>query len=196
MLIALIVVHLQAVLVPLWLALRCRGLQLTSGFICFALASFAEMVDHTTTDWIYVNHNSFFNGVFYGALASGLALLTAAVSHSRRWRLPLLLLAVAAIAAYPLAGKSEAIALQSLLLILMLRQWWLRFADPRLWLYALFGVVLTTGFGALLVSSGDLLWHLFIGPCGCLSVLALGWVLQRGSQDSAQGHRFVDSSWI
>lgn len=192
MLIALIVVHVQAVLVPLWVALRCRGWLFTSGFICFALASLAEMVDHTSTDWIYVNHNSFFNGVFYGALSTGLALLTAAVSRSRRWRLPLLLLTLAALVAYPLFGKSVSIALQSLLLILMLRQWWLRFADPRLWLYALFGVVLTTGLGALLVSSGDWLWHLFIGPCGSLSVLALAWVLQRGSQEVAQGHRAVD----
>ena len=192
MLIALIVVHIQAVLVPLWVALRCRGWLYTSGFICFALASLAEMVDHTSTDWIYVNHNSFFNGVFYGALSTGLALLTAAVSRSRRWRVPLLLLTLAALAAYPLFGKSVSIALQSLLLILMLRQWWLRFADPRLWLYALFGVVLTTGLGALLVSSGDWLWHLFIGPCGSLSVLALAWVLQRGSQEVAQGLRVVD----
>lgn len=192
MLIALIVVHIQAVLVPLWVALRCRGWLFTSGFICFALASLAEMVDHTSTDWIYVNHNSFFNGVFYGALSTGLALLTAAVSRSRRWRLPLLSLTLAALVAYPLFGKSVSIALQSLLLILMLRQWWLRFADPRLWLYALFGVVLTTGLGALLVSSGDWLWHLFIGPCGSLSVLALAWVLQRGSQEVAQGLRVVD----
>jgi len=182
MLIALIVVHLQAVLVPLWVALRCQSWLLKAGFVCFALASLAEMVDHTSTNWIYVNHNSFFNGVFYGALATGLALLTAAVSQSRHWRLPLLLLTMAAVAAYPFAGKSVAIALQSLLLILMLRQWWRRFADPRLWLYILFGVVLTTGLGALLIRSSEPLWHLLIGPCGSLSVLALGWVLQRGSQ--------------
>ena len=182
MVIALILVHLQAVVVPLWVALRCRTRLLRAGFSCFALASLAEMVDHTTTAWIYVNRISVFNGVFYGALAAGLALLTAAVSRSSRWRLPLLLLALAAFAAYPLAGKGMAIALQSLLLILMLRQWWRCFADPRLWLYPLFGVVLTTGFGALLTSSGDPLWHLLIGPCGSLSVLALGWVLQRGSK--------------
>ena len=80
MVIALILVHLQAVLVPLWVALRCRGRLLRAGFSCFALASLAEMVDHTTTDWIYVNRISLFNGVFYGALAAGLALLTAAVT--------------------------------------------------------------------------------------------------------------------
>ena len=109
------------------------------------------MVDHTSTDWIYVNHSSFFNGVFYGALTTGLALITAAMSSSRSWRLPLLLVTFAALAAYPLAGKSVAIVLQSVLLVLMLRQWWRCFADPRLLLYVLFGVVLTTGLGALLV---------------------------------------------
>ena len=56
---ALVVVHLQAVLVPLWVAMRCRGLWLKSGFVYFSLASLAEMVDQTTTDLVYVNHNSF-----------------------------------------------------------------------------------------------------------------------------------------
>ena len=179
MLIALVVMHLQAVLVALGVALRCRGWLLKAGFCCFALASLAEMVDHTTTDWVYVNHNSFFNGVFYGALSTGLALLTAGVSRSRSWRLTLLLITTAALAAYPLIGKSVAISLQSLLLVLMLCQWWRRFADPRLWLYVLFGVVLTTGMGILLVGSGDPIWHLFIGPCGSLSVISLGWALKR-----------------
>ena len=145
----------------------------------FALASLAEMVDHTNTNWVYVNHNSFFNGVFYGALSAGLALLTASVSHSRSWRLSLLLITIATLAAYPIGGKSFAISLQSLLLVLMLCQWWRCFADPRLWLYVLFGVVLTTGMGILLVESGDPVWHLFIGPCGSLSVISLGWVLKR-----------------
>ena len=166
MLIALVVVHLQAVLVPLWVAMRCRGWWLKSGFVCFSLASLAEMVDHTTTDWVYVNHNSFFNGVFYGALATGLALLTAAVSRSRSWRLTLLLITMAALVAYPLAGKLIAIGLQSLLLVLMLCQWWRRFADPRLWLYVLFGVVLITsclGVMNLLVPS--------LGLCGLTGVL-------------------------
>ena len=111
MLLALVVVHLQAVLIPLWVAMRCRGWWLKSGFVCFSLASLAEMVDHTNTDWLYVNHNSFFNGVCYGALATGLALLTAAVSPSRSLRLMLLLLTIAALVAYPLAGKSIAIGL-------------------------------------------------------------------------------------
>ena len=97
MLVALVAVHLQAVLVPLWVAMHCRGWWLKSGFVCFSLASLAEMVDHTTTDWVYVNHNSFFNGVFYRALTTGLALLTAAVSRSRSWQLTLLLITTAAL---------------------------------------------------------------------------------------------------
>ena len=183
MLVALVAVHLQAVLVPLWVAIRCRGWGLRSGFMSFALASLAEMVDHTNTDWVYVNHNSFFNGVFYGALSAGLALLTVSVSHSRSWRLSLLLITIATLAAYPIGGKSAAISLQSLLLVLMLCQWWRCFTDPRLWLYVLFGVVLTTGMGILLVGSGDPIWHLFIGPCGSLSVISLGWILKRRSQE-------------
>ena len=66
---ALVVVNLQAVLVPLWVAMRCRGWWLKSGYVYFSLASLAEMIDQTTTDLVYVNHNNIFNGVFYGALA-------------------------------------------------------------------------------------------------------------------------------
>ena len=111
MLVALVAVHLQAVLVPLWVAMHCRGWWLKSGFVCFSLASLAEMVDHTTTDWVYVNHNSFFNGVFYGALATGLALLTAAVSRSRSWRLTLLLITMA------VTGVEEQISIKPMLSI-------------------------------------------------------------------------------
>ena len=119
MLVALVAVHLQAVLVPQWMAMRCSGWWFKSGFVCFSLACLAEMVDHTTTDWVYVNHNSFFNGVFYGALSTGLAPLTAGVSRSRSWRLMLLLITTATLAAYPLVGKSVAISLQSLILSLI-----------------------------------------------------------------------------
>ena len=62
MVMALILVHLQAVLVPLWVGLRCRERLLRAGFCCFAVASLAEMVDHITTAWIYVNRISVFNG--------------------------------------------------------------------------------------------------------------------------------------
>jgi hypothetical protein len=64
----------------------------------------------------------------------------------------------------------------------MLHLWWRTFHDRRLWLYPLFTVGLTTTFGALLNSSGDQIWHLFIGPAGSLSLLVLWAVLRRAEQ--------------
>ncbi|GCE65748.1 hypothetical protein OMCYN_01694 [cyanobiont of Ornithocercus magnificus] len=179
MLFLLLAVHLQAVLVALVIASRCKLPILSAGFICFALASLFEIIDHTQTDWIYVNRISLSNGLFYGALAAGLALLTAAVSVSRLWRATLLLLTLMTELAYALAGKGVTIALQSVLLVLFLRQWWYHFRDPYLWWYSLFGICLVTAFGTLLSISGDQFWHLFIGPCGSVSLLLLLWVLQR-----------------
>jgi hypothetical protein len=51
--------------------------------------------------------------------------------------------------------------------------WWRSFGDRRLWLYPLFTVGLTTLFGALLNTSGDQIWHLFIGQSDSLSLLVL-----------------------
>ena len=152
---------------------------LSAGFICFALASLFGIIDHTQTDWIYVDRISLGNGLSYGALAASLALLTAAVSTSRLWQVVLLLLTLMAELAYPLAGKGAAIALQSVLLVLFLRQWWHRFRDLHLWWYPFFGACLTTAFGALLRISGNQFWYLFIEPCASTSLLSLVWVLQR-----------------
>ena len=192
----LVVAHLQAVAVAATLAwaasrrLPHLGARLapgaipllSAGFACFSLAALAETLDHTTTRWLYVNHTSSWNGLFFSALAAGIALLAAAVSTNRGLRALLLALVLAGAAGYAAFGKGAAIASQSLLLLVMLRLWWRSFHDPLLWLYPLFTVGLTTLFGALLNASGDQLWHLFIGPAGSLSLLVLHAILRRAAQ--------------
>ena len=158
--------------------LACLGL----AFAAFGLAALAETLDHTTTRWLYVNHTSPWNALFFSALAAGIALLSAALSASRRLRALLIALVLAGAAGYAAFGKGAAIASQTLLLLVMLRLWWRRFGDRRLWLYPLFTVGLTTLFGALLNASGDQIWHLFIGPAGSLSLLVLWAVLRRAEQ--------------
>lgn len=152
---------------------------LSAGFACFSLAALAETLDHTTTRWLYVNHTSHWNGLFFTGLAAGIGLLAAALARSPRWRLAVLVLVPLSAAGYALAGKGPAIAAQTLALLGMLHLWWRTFHDRRLWLYPLFTVGLTTTFGALLNSSGDQIWHLFIGPAGSLSLLLLWSILQR-----------------
>jgi hypothetical protein len=163
----LVLAHLQAIVVAWALALASgRGLprlreRLPAGggtclglaFAAFglaALAALAETLDHTTTRWLYVNHTSPWNALFFSALAAGIALVSAAIAS------------------------------QTLLLLVMLRLWWRSFGDRWLWLYPLFTVGLTTLFGALLNASGNQIWHLLhrssrlAQPAGALGRVAAG----------------------
>ena len=191
--IVLLLAHLQAVLIP-----ACITYQITSrkskfrlvlpdggvsllrfGFICFSVAALSEMVDHSGTDWIYVNHLSGWNGLFYAALAAGLASMTSAVTGKKQFRILFYLMVVAGVFAYLLLGKGVTISIQSILTIVFLVQWWKQFRDPLLWVYPLCGVVLTAIFGAMLTSSGDELWHLFIGPAGSIGLIVIWIILNR-----------------
>jgi len=149
------------------------------GFTCFSMAAFAEMLDHTETNWIYINRLSGWNGLFYAGLAGGLASLTASVTANKTLRVLLYALVIAGIAAYPLLGKGITISLQSIITIIFLAQWWNRFHDPLLWIYPICGVVLTTVFGGMLSASGDQIWHVFIGPVGSISLVTLWVILNR-----------------
>jgi hypothetical protein len=86
--------------------LACLGL----AFAAFGLAALAETLDHTTTRWLYVNHTSPWNALFFSALAAGIALLSAALSASRRLRALLIALVLAGAAGYAAFGKGAAIA--------------------------------------------------------------------------------------
>lgn len=207
-LILLVIAHLQAVALAWGLALLAgRGLprlrrrlppganrRLMLAFGCYGLAALAESLDHTRTDWVYVNQLSLWNGVFFAALASGLALLAAAVRGGRRLHGLLLALVVASCLGYASVGKAGPIAAQVLLLAVMLQLWWRCFRDWRLWLYPLFTVGLTTLFGALLNSSGDQIWHLFIGPSGSLSLLLL-WLILRRAELRMEADREDKDRW-
>ena len=99
-LVVLLVAHVQAVLIPAWIASRISirkstlrsalpdgGIPLLLlGFACFSIAAFAEMLDHTETSWIYVNRLSGWNGLFYAGLAGGLASLAASVTANKTLR--------------------------------------------------------------------------------------------------------------
>ena len=194
--VVLLLAHLQAVLIPAWIASRISSRKSTLravlpnggisllliGFICFSMAAFAEMLDHTETNWIYINRLSGWNGLFYAGLAGGLASLTASVTANKTLRVLLYALVIAGIAAYPLLGKGITISLQSIITIIFLAQWWNRFHDPLLWIYPICGVVLTTVFGGMLSASGDQIWHVFIGPVGSISLVTLWIILNRADR--------------
>ena len=188
--VVLLLAHLQAVLIPAWIASRVSARRsrlraalanggipfLLVGFTCFSIAAFAEMLDHTETSWVYINRLSGWNGLFYAGLAGGLASLTASATANKSLRALLYIVVAAGIVAYPLFGKGVTISLQSIITIIFLAQWWKRFHDPLLWIYPICGVVLTTVFGGMLSTSGDQIWHVFIGPAGSISLITL-WIL-------------------
>ena len=194
--VVLLLAHIQAVLIPAWIASRISSRKSTLravlpnggisllliGFTCFSIAAFAEMLDHTETNWIYINRLSGWNGLFYAGLAGGLASLTASVTANKTLRVLLYALVIAGIVAYPLLGKGVTISLQSIITIIFLAQWWNCFHDPLLWIYPICGVVLTTVFGGMLGASGDQIWHVFIGPAGSISLVTLWIILNRADR--------------
>ena len=183
----LFLAHLQAVLIPIFLGIKSRRKfkQITFpfltpfAFISLGFASMFEMIDHTTTNWIYVDHSSIFNWLFYSFLSMGLSLFTISVAKNKLIITTSTLLIIASIVSYWVLGKSTTLLFQGFISILLISQWWSRFNDWLFFLYPINGVLFTTFFGILLSTSGEQLWHVFIGPSGTISVLAFYSVLKR-----------------
>ena len=183
----LFLAHLQAVLIPILLGIKSnrKFKQIKFPFLTpyafssLGLASMFEMIDHTNTNWIYGDHSSIFNWLFYSFLSMGLSLFTISVAKNKLIITTSTLLIIASIFSYWFLGKSTTLLFQGLISILLILQWWSRFNDWFLLLYPINGVFFTTFFGILLSNSGEQLWHVFIGPSGTISVLAFYSVLKR-----------------
>ena len=183
----MLLVHLQAVLIPIFIVIKSinRFKQIRFpllppvAFISLGLASMIEMFDHTTTDWIYLNHSSIYNWLFYSFLSIGLSFFTISVAKNKSIITSNILLVIAAVFSYWLLGKSTTLLIQVLISILLISEWWRRFKDWVFFIYPITGVIFTTFFGILLSSSGEQIWHVFIGPSGTISVLAFYSVLKR-----------------
>ncbi|ABM75837.1 Hypothetical protein NATL1_12791 [Prochlorococcus marinus str. NATL1A] len=183
----LLLAHLQAFLIPIIIGIKSRNkfkqirfpLLTPFAFISLGLASMFEMFDHTTTDWIYVDHSSIYNWLFYSFLSIGLSFFTISVAKNKSIITSNILLIIAAVFSYWFLGKSTTILIQVLISIQLISQWWSRFKDWLFLIYPITGVIFTTFFGILLSSSGEQIWHLFIGPSGTISVLTFYAVLKR-----------------
>ena len=179
--------HLQAFLIPILLGIksinRFKKIRFPSlapiAFISLGLASMFEMFDHTTTDWIYVNHLSIYNWLFYSFLSTGLSFFTISVAKRKSIIITNILLMIIACFSYWFLGKSITILIQVVISVLLISQWWNRFKDWIFFIYPITGVIFTTFLGIQLSSSGEQIWHLFIGPSGTVSVCAFYLVLER-----------------
>ncbi len=186
----MLLAHLQAFLIPLIIAIKSRGrfnqIQFPwlppFAFTSLGLASLFEMFDHTTTNWVYVDHSSIYNWLFYSFLSIGLSLLTISVVKKKSIIISNIALIIAAIISYWFLGKSTTLLIQVLISILLISQWWRKFKDWVLFIYPITGVILTSFFGILLSSSGKQIWHMFIGPSGTISVLAFYSILKRSKK--------------
>lgn len=182
--------HIQAVLIPIFLGIKSRKKfkQIKSpnllpyAFSFLGLASMFEMIDHTATNWIYVDHSSIFNWLFYSFLSCGLSFFTISVSKNKLMIATNIFLIITSIFSYWVFGKSTCLLFQVLISILLISQWWDRFKDWIFMIYPITGVFFTTFFGILLSNTSEQLWHLAIGPSGTISVLTFYTVLKRSNK--------------
>ena len=183
----IVLAHLQAILIPIFIGIisinklnHIKNLKLISwGFVSLGLASMFEMIDHTQTEWIYVDHSSFFNWLFYSLLSIGLTFLSISTIKNKYLILTNLLTCILAIVSYWIFGKSLTLVFQVLISIFLIINWQRKFKDWVFIAYPIFGIFLTTFLGTKLSLSANQIWHIFIGPSGTISVLAFYLVLIR-----------------
>ncbi len=149
------------------------------GFIFLGLASMFEMIDHTKTDWIYIDHSSFFNWLFYSFLALGLTCLSISVTKNKFNIGINIFLCFCSIVSYFLIDKTITLLFQVIISIFLIINWQKIFKDWLFIAYPIFGIIFTTLFGTNLSLTGNQIWHIFIGPSGTISVLTFYLVLKR-----------------
>ena len=183
----IVLAHLQAILIPIFIGIisvnklsYIKNSKLISwGFVSLGIASMFEMIDHTQTEWIYIDHSSFFNWLFYSLLSIGLTFLSISTIKNKYLILTNLLTCILAIVSYWIFGKSLTLVFQVLISIFLIINWQRKFKDWIFIAYPIFGIFLTTFFGIKLSLSANQIWHIFIGPSGTLSVLTFYLVLNR-----------------
>ena len=186
----LLLAHLQAAIIPILLGIRSikkfkhirKNELIPLGFIFLGLASISEMIDHTQTSWIYVDHSSLFNWLFYSFLSLGLTCLSISVIKNKFIQKTNFCISLCSIISYFLFDKTIALFFQAIISVFLIVNWHRIFKDWILILYPIFGIICTTFFGTNLSNSGDQFWHIFIGPSGTISVLAFYLVLKRSDK--------------
>jgi len=188
----LLLAHFQAAIIPILLGIRSinkfkhirKNELIPFGFIFLGLASISEMIDHTQTSWIYVDHSTLFNWLFYSFLSLGLTFLSISVVKNKFFLTANFFISLCSIISYFLFDKTIALFFQVILSIFLIINWQKFFKDWLFILYPIFGIFFTTFFGTKLSISGDQFWHVLIGPSGTISVLTFYLVLKRSEAKS------------
>ena len=186
----LFLAHIQAAVIPIILGIKSinkftqidKRKIIPFGFISLGLASICEMIDHTQTSWIYVDHSSLFNWLFYSFLSLGLTCLSISVVKNKFFLITNICIPFCSIISYFLFNKTIALVFQIIISIFLIINWQRFFKDWLFILYPIFGIFFTTFFGTNLSTSGDQFWHILIGPSGTISVLTFYLVLKRSDK--------------
>ena len=185
--IILFIAHIQSVIIPIILALKSinnfKNLPnynfIPFGFLSIGFASIFEIIDHTYTDWIYINHSTAWNWLFYSFLSLGLTLLSISITSKKRMIFLNSFFCLGVISSYWIYGKYAALIFQALISLYLIINWTKKFKDWIIFAYPVFGILLTTTFGSNLDLTSNQIWHIFIGPSGSISVLTFYFVLKR-----------------
>ena len=183
----IVLAHLQAILIPILIGIKSinkfnyveNSTLIPWGLFSLGLASMFEMIDHIQTEWIYIDHSSLFNWLFYSFLSIGLTFLSISVIENKNLILTNLLTCILAVSFYWIFGKSLTLVFQVLISIFLIINWQKKFKDWIFITYPIFGIFLTTFLGIKLSLSANQIWHIFIGPSGTISVLTFYIVLNR-----------------
>ena len=186
----LFLAHFQAVIIPILLGITSlnkfkkipNNSLIPCGFILLGLGALFEMIDHTKTDWIYIDHSSIYNWLFYSFLSLGLTCLSISVIKNKFIQTTNFLISLFSIISYFLFDKNIALLFQVMVSIFLIINWQRWFKDWLFILYPIFGIFFTTFFGTNLSISGDQFWHVLIGPSGTISVLTFYLVLKRSEK--------------
>ena len=150
----LLFAHFQAAIIPILLGIRSlnkfkhisKSKLIPFGFIFLGLASISEMIDHTQTSWIYVDHSSLYNWLFYSFLSLGLTCFSIAVIKNKFIQTTNFCISLCSIISYFLFGKTIALLFQVIISINLIINWQRVFKDWLLILYPIFGIFFTTLF--------------------------------------------------
>ena len=120
----LLLAHLQAAAIPIFLG----------------LATIFEMIDHTKTSWIYVDHSSLFNWLFYSSLSLGLTCLSISVIKNKFIQITNICISFCSIFSYFLFDKPIALFFQVIISIFLIINWQRVFKDWLFIIYPIFGI--------------------------------------------------------
>ena len=189
----LFLAHLQAVIIPIVFGIKSfnkfkkfrNNSLIPFGFIFLGLAAMFEMIDHTQTAWIYIDHSSFLNWLFYSFLSLGLTSLSISLIKNKFTIGINLLICFFSIVSYFLFNKTTSLLFQVIVSFFLIINWQRILKDWLFLLYPIFGIILTTFFGTNLSISGNQIWHIFIGPSGTISVFTFYLVLKRSQKKTS-----------